>query len=293
MSERRYTDFREELGPSAWTLGRREFLKLSGGGIIVMVTASAAEGWFQEGPRQAVGRELPADFNAFVRIAEDGRVSCLTGKAELGQGISTSLAQIVAEELEVPLAAVDVVAGDTDLCPYDMGTFGSRSIKYFGPPLRQAAAEARAVLLELAAERLGKPAAELGVKDGEIYEIARPDNKAAFGSLTQGKRIERVLSFKPPVKPYSSYKISGRPADRKDAALKVTGKAEYAGDIRLPGMLYARLLRPPSHGASLKSVDLAEVEKIKEVKVLRDGDLIAVLHESFDGAQEALAKVKA
>jgi len=293
MTERKQPDFREELGPSSLTLGRREFLKLSGGGIIVMVTASAAEGWLQEPPRQAAGRELPTDFNAFVRVGEDGRVSCLTGKAELGQGINTSLAQIVAEELDLPLGSVDVVAGDTALCPYDMGTFGSRSIKYFGPPLRQAAAEARAVLLELAAERLGKPAAELGVKDGTVYEIARPDNTVTFGSLTQGKRVERALAFKPPVKPYSAYKISGRPAGRKDAALKVRGKAQYAGDIRLPGMLYARILRPPSHGASLKSVDLAEVEKIKEVTVIQDRDLIAVLHESFDGAQEALSKVKA
>ncbi|MGB9004349.1 MAG: molybdopterin cofactor-binding domain-containing protein, partial [Candidatus Aminicenantales bacterium] len=102
MTERKNPDFREELGPSSWTLGRREFIKLSGGGIIVMVTASAAEGWFQEPSRQFAGRELPTDFNAFVRIGEDGRVSCLTGKAELGQGISTSLAQIVAEELDLP-----------------------------------------------------------------------------------------------------------------------------------------------------------------------------------------------
>ncbi|MGB9004982.1 MAG: molybdopterin cofactor-binding domain-containing protein, partial [Candidatus Aminicenantales bacterium] len=146
---------------------------------------------------------------------------------------------------------------------------------------------------ELASERLSKPVAELGVKDGTVYEIARPDSKVTFGSLTQGQRIERALAFKPPVKPYSAYKISGRPAGRKDAALKVTGKAEYAGDIRLPGMLYARILRPPAHGASLKSVDLAEVEKMKEVTVIRDKDLIAVLHESFDGAQAALAKAKA
>jgi nicotinate dehydrogenase subunit B len=293
MTEKKQPDYREELGLSSWTLGRREFLKLGGSGIMVMVTASAAEEWFQEPARQFGGRELPADFNAFVRIGEDGRVSCLTGKVELGQGISTSLAQIVAEELDAPLAAVDVIAGDTDLCPYDMGTFGSRSIKYFGPPLRQAAAEARAVLLELAAERLGKPVAELGTKDGEVYEMARPQNKVTFGSLTKGKRIERVLAFKPPLKPYSTYKISGRPVGRKDAGLKVTGKAEYAGDIRLPGMLYARILRPPAHGATLKSVDLAQVETMKEVTVIQDKDLIAVLHESFDGAQAALAKAKA
>ena len=98
---------------------------------------------------------LPSDFNAFLRIAPDGRVSCFTGKIEMGQGIVTSLAQILAEELDVPLTSVDMVMGDTDLCPWDMGTFGSRTTRFFGPPLREAAAEARAILIQLASERLG------------------------------------------------------------------------------------------------------------------------------------------
>ncbi|NIM15485.1 MAG: molybdopterin-dependent oxidoreductase, partial [Candidatus Aminicenantes bacterium] len=88
-------------------------------------------------------RGYPTDFNAYLRIGEDGRVSCFSGKIEMGQGVITSLAQMLAEELDVPLDIVDMVMGDTDQCPWDMGTFGSLSTKYFGPPLRQAAAEAR------------------------------------------------------------------------------------------------------------------------------------------------------
>ena len=103
---------------------------------------------------------MPTDFNAFLRIGEDGRVTCFTGKIEMGQGIVTSLAQMLADELSVPLEQVDMVMGDTDLCPWDMGTFGSMTTRFFGPPLRAAAAEAQNVLLRTgrrAAANRGRP----------------------------------------------------------------------------------------------------------------------------------------
>ncbi|MBC8236290.1 molybdopterin-dependent oxidoreductase, partial [bacterium] len=141
-------------------LNRRDFLKLLGGGIII--TFSAGDVFAQEGGRRrGFRRDEPTDFNAYLRIAEDGRVSCFTGKIEMGQGIITSLAQMLAEELNVPLSSVDMVMGDTALCPWDMGTFGSRSTKYFGPPLREAAAEAKSVLIQLAAEHLSLPQEQL------------------------------------------------------------------------------------------------------------------------------------
>ena len=130
---------------------RREFLKRLGGGIVIFVAlGDFAEA--QEGGRPG-GRSpgLPSDFNAFLRIGEDGRVTCFTGKIEMGQGPITSLPQMLAEELDAPLDSVDIVMGDTDLCPWDMGTWGSMTTRFFGPPLLSAAAEARAVLLELAA----------------------------------------------------------------------------------------------------------------------------------------------
>jgi nicotinate dehydrogenase subunit B len=271
---------------------RRAFMKLAGGGIFVFFTVGDPTEWLEAGQRGR-GRDYPADFNAYLRIAEDGKVTGFAGKAELGQGTETALAQIAAEELDVPLDRVDVIMGDTALCPWDMGTFGSRSIKYFGPALRQAAAEARAVLLELASEHLKVPVGQLKTKDGHVQEKANPQNRVSYGALARGRMIDRHLDPKPPVKPPSEYAVVGKPAGRKDAALKATGKAMYAGDIRLPGMLYARILRPPAHGAKLKTVDLSEAERTEGTRIIQDGDLIAVLHDSFDLAEGALSKIKA
>jgi nicotinate dehydrogenase subunit B len=270
---------------------RREFVKLAGGGVFVFFTVGEPWEWLEAQQRPG-GRDYPTDFNAYLRIAEDGKVTGFSGKAELGQGTQTALAQILAEELDVPLDRVDVIMGDTALCPWDMGTFGSRSIKYFGPALRQAGAEARAVLVELASERLKLPAAQLTTKDGFVQEKAKPQNRISYGDLAKGKTIERHIDPKSPVKPPAEYTIVGRPADRKDALLKVTGKSQYAADIRLPGQLYARILRPPVHGAKLRTIDLSGAEKTEGARVIQDGDLIAVLHSASDLAEAALSKIK-
>jgi isoquinoline 1-oxidoreductase len=186
-----------------------------------------------------------------------------------------------------------MVLGDTAVCPWDMGTFGSRTVKYFGPPFRQAAAEAKAVLVQLASAELRVPAEKLTVKDGVVLEKENPRNRVSYGTLAKGKIIERHIDPKPPVKAIAEHTVAGKPAGRKDAALKVTGKAEYAADIRLPGLLYARVLRPPAHGAKLKSIDISEAEKIEGARVIRDGDTVAVLHDSHDRADSALSRVKA
>jgi nicotinate dehydrogenase subunit B len=176
---------------------RREFLKVLGGGIFVFVALREAEVLGQRGGRrgfgQSFGQRLPSDFNAFLRIGEDGRVSCFTGKIEMGQGIITSLAQMLADELNVPLDEVEMVMGDTDLCPWDMGTFGSMSTRFFGPPLRAAAAEARGVLLDLAAERLQTPVERLKAEGGFIFDEQQNARRVSYAALTQGKRIERHL----------------------------------------------------------------------------------------------------
>ena len=268
---------------------RRKFLKITGGGILVFFTVGDLPFFLEE----TEGKPLPTDFNAFLKIGEDGRVSCFTGKIEMGQGVITSLAQMLADELEVSLESVDMVMGDTDLCPWDMGTFGSRTTRFFGPPLRAAAAEARAVLLELASERLHVPVQKLFVEKGEIFERNRPGNRITYARLTRGKRIEKHLSGRVKVKDPSEFKMMHRPELRRDSFEKVTGKAKYAGDIRLPGMLYARILRPPAHDARLLSVDLSEAEKVEGVRIVRKRDLIAVLHPKPDLAEAALFKIKA
>lgn len=290
MKEDKYLklDFSDINTPFA--MDRRDFLKYLGGGIVIVFSVSEFSVL-----KGAVlpQRQMPSDFNAYLRIGEDGRVSCLTGKIEMGQGVITSLAQMLAEELDVQLENVDMVMGDTDLCPWDMGTFGSRTTRFFGPPLRAAAAEARAVLIELAAEYLTLPIGQLKVNDGVIFDVKNGKNQVNYAQLTKGKKIVKFLREKPPVKDPSEFKIIGKPELRTDALVKVTGEAKYAGDIRLPGMLYARILRPPVHGARLKSLDTSAIENIEGIEIVKAEEFVAVLHESPDIAKEAISKVNA
>ena len=286
----RALDFQDNMVVAPRT--RREFLKRLGGGIFIFISLGD---WAlaQEAGRQRGGRGLPSGFNAFLRIGEDGRVTCFTGKIEMGQGPITSLPQMLAEELDTPLDAVDIVMGDTERCPWDMGTFGSMTTRSFGPALQAAAAEARAVLLELAAETLKVPQAQLVAKDGAIFDRQNKEQRVTYGQLAKGQKIERHVKVKPALKAVSEHTVVGKSLVRRDGRDKVTGKAQYAGDIRLPGMLYAKVLRPPAHGAKLKSVDTAPAKAIRGVQVFQEGDLVAVLHELPDVAEAALDKIKA
>jgi isoquinoline 1-oxidoreductase len=271
-------------------VSRRDFLKIAGGGIFILMTIGDTSVLAQQRRNRP---EMPTDFNAFLRIGEDGRVACYTGKIEMGQGVVTSLAQMLADELDVSLESVDMVMGDTDLCPWDMGTFGSMSTRFFGPPLRAAGAEGRHVLLELAAEQLGLPAGQLATEDGVVYERSNKQNRVTYAQLAKGNKIERHASGKVSLKTPDQFKIMGRSVKRRDALEKVTGRARFAGDIQLPGMLYAKILRPPSHDSKRLEVDVEAAKRIEGVLVIEDGDMIAVLHEYPDVAEMALSKIKA
>ena len=272
-------------------VNRREFLAWLGTGIVVFVSLDLAEA--QEARRQRGSPRGPSDFNAFLRIGEDGRVTCFTGKIEMGQGPITSLPQMLADELEVPLDSVDIIMGDTALCPWDMGTHGSMTTRSFGPNLRAAAAEAKAVLLELAAESLNVPQTQLTAKDGTIVDQQNKEHHVTYAQLAKGKKIERHVKGTPTLKDPAAFSVMGKPQLRRDAHDKVTGKAQYSGDIRLPGMLYASILRPPAHGAKLKSADTEACKQIPGVQVVQDGDFVAVLHQFPDVAEAALGKIKA
>lgn len=281
----------EEIA-AQYPLSRREFLKRLGGGVIVLWLAPSGLVSSLEAQERRQS-EYPADFNAYLRIGEDGRVSCFTGKIEMGQGIVTSLAQELAEELEVPLDVIDMVMGDTDLCPWDRGTWGSLTTRFFGPALRAAGAEAKAVLVELAAEHLNVPKNRLTAKDGVVFEEGKPANRITYAQLARGQKITRQLKEAAMVKNPADFKVIGRPVTRRDALEKVTGKAKYAGDIQFPDLLYARILRPRAHGAKLVSADTSAAEQIKGVQIIRDGDLIAALHRDPEAAEQALEKIKA
>lgn len=288
------TDSTSPLGappssPTADSLGRRDFLRLLGGGIVVLFSTDA---WDLLG-QEARTRSYPTDVNAYLRIAADGRVTVFSGKIEMGQGIVTSLAQMAADELGVSLDSIDMVMGDTALCPFDMGTFGSMSTRFFGPALRAAAAEAKAVLVSLASEKLRKEPGELSVENGVVFVTADRRKRVTFGQLARGEKLVRKLEGRAAIKSVADFQVMGKSERRRDARVKVTGKAQYAGDIRLPGMLYARVLRPPAHGAARKSVDAFAAARIPGALVVDEEGLVAVLHADPEAAEKALSLVEA
>jgi len=270
---------------------RRDFFKILGGGIFIFFRPWGALDL--SGTPAVQARGVPKDYNAFLRIAEDGTITCYTGKIEMGQGIITSLPQMMADELNVSVEKIKIIMGDTDICPWDQGTWGSQSTRIFGQLMRTATAEARGALMELGSAKLGVPVSQLIVKDGVVTDTKDPKKTVSYAQLAEGKRIEKFLDVKPSMEDFTKYKEIGKSYNRKDSLLKVTGEAKYTGDMKLPGMVFARILRPPSHATKLTSVDYSAAEKIAGTKVVRDGDFIAVLNESRDKADEAIVKVKA
>jgi len=285
---------RESTG-EATLATRRQFIRNLGSGLFIWVVAGRLRGAGEsEAAHPTTFRpKEPSSFNAYLRIDENGHVTCYTGKIEMGQGPITSLPQMLAEDLDVSVDDVSMVMGDTDLCPFDQGTWGSMTTRYFGPLLRKAAAEARSVLLDLASENLHVPVTQLTVQDGVVIDTKAPTRRVTYGQLTQGKTIERQVTVKPSLKSPDQFHSIGKPLLRRDSRDKVTGKALYAGDIRLPGMLYAHVLRAPAHGATLTSVDTSAAKAVEGVVLVQQSDLIAVLHEFPDVAEDALGKVKA
>ncbi len=269
-------------------IDRRAFCKLAGGGIAVLVVM---------GPRALLAQDrrrvYPEDLNAYLLIGEDGHVTVFSGKVELGQGVMTAQAQMVAEELGVALESLEMVLGDTDRCPWDMGTFGSLTVRMFGPALRAAAAEGRAVMLKLASARLGAPRERLQVQNGVVTVAGDPAKRVTYGELAQGRKITRLVDEKAVLRAVSDFSVMGRSPQRLDGPAKVSGGAKFAGDLRRPGMLYARILRPPAHGATLASLDSAAAEKLPGVKLVRRDDLVAVLHSDPEAADAALDRLQA
>ena len=275
----------EEFNPD-----RRAFLKVAAGyGVFILLPV---EGLASPDPAQGGQRSYPDDLNAYLKIGEDGRVTCYSGKVEMGQANTIALAQMIAEELEVPVERVDMVMGDTRLCPWDGGTNGSRSIKYFGPVLRAAGAEARETLILLAADHLKLPPARLAARAGFVVDRGNPAMRVAYATLVGGKRIEKRLQSKPALKGPADFKVMGQALPSRDGRDKVTGKAVFAGDVRLPGLLHGRVLRPPAHGARLQKVDLAAARAYPGARVFQDGEFVGVVHPTSDGAAAALAAIK-
>ena len=268
---------------------RRNFLKKLGGGVIVVFCIGKLS------LLQSFGQNTSEDllnFNAYLRVKEDGRVDCYTGKIEMGQGITTSLAQVLAEELEISIYSIDMIMGDTELCPYGAGTWGSLTTRFTDPVLRAAAAEAREVLIDLAAEYLGVSDEMLAVSNGIVFVKNDKSKKVSYATLTQGKKIVKTLKKKPEIKKSKDFKIIGKPVISLDAESKVTGKAKYSGDIKLPGMVYATIIRPAVFNSKKIKVDSLGLSAFEDVQLVEDENLIAVVHADPEIANIAAKKVK-
>jgi isoquinoline 1-oxidoreductase len=272
-------------------LDRRSFLKLFGGGLLVCLTGNHADA--QESGRSGFGgHELPKEISAWIHIGADNKVTVFTGKIECGQNIRTSLAQQVADELMVPFDSITMVMGDTDLTPWDAGTFGSQSTPQMGPCLRTMAAAARQTLIEMAGKKWGCDAASLVVADGKI-SAPNANQSLTYGQLTQGEKLVTTVSSTVPLMPAKDWKVAGTAVPKANGREFVTGKHKFPSDIALPGMMFGKVLRPSGFNATLESVDTSAAEKIAGVKVVRDGDFIGVVAPDAWTAGEAVAMIKA
>ncbi len=257
-------------------LARRDFLKGLGGGIFIVIAirgvlAQDESGGGRRGPR---GRELPQEIGAWLHIGEDGLVTAYTGKVEVGQDIRTSLSQVVAEELRTPLASVRMVMGDTELTPFDAGTFGSRTTPTMAPQLRKAAAAARDCCIDLAAEQMKVERASLVVADGQNHAPADQAIARASDELSKGQKLTKTIGEG----------VSTTPARQMECRRQVhaqsrwprqssPGEHRYTSDMKRPGMLHGKVLRPAAFGATLASVDVKAAEAMPGVTVVRDGEL--------------------
>jgi CO/xanthine dehydrogenase Mo-binding subunit len=246
---------------------------------------------------------LPSDaVDSWLAIAQDGGVTVFTDKVELGMGVSTAFAQIVAEELDVPVRSISLVLGDTARTPDQGGVGGSTSISVGSRPVRQAAAEGRRVLLNLASARLGAPVDQLTVKDGVVRRTDDPSKGVSYGDLIGGRRFDVTLqtsgssyslgeSGTATPKDPSKYTVVGTAVPRFDIPAKATAQFTYIVDVRVPGMVHGRVIRPPVPGAKLVRIDGADGLP-GVVKVVAKGNFVGVVAQSEWQAIQAAKALK-
>jgi nicotinate dehydrogenase subunit B len=270
-------------------LQRRDFLRVIGAGLVVTVTLPAAAAP-QESGQSGQGR-TDANIAAWLHIDERGGVTAYTGKVEIGQNIRTSLAQAIADELRLPIDLVTMVMADTELTPYDAGTFGSQSTPRMGRQLSRAAATAREILIDQAAARWQVERSALSVRDGRIVT---PDGRAlSFGELTRGQKLAGTVEGDSAITPVDRWALRGKPIKKVNGRLFVTGEHTFVSDIVRPGMLHGRIVRPASIGASLVSIDDSRAQAMRGVTVVRDGEFIGLVAPDERTARRATLAMRA
>ena len=262
-------------------LSRREFLTTAGA-LVVGFSLGTVSDLFAQRPQE--GAKLPGSLastpmlDAWIRIGADGTITVCTGKGELGQGVKTALIQIASEELGVQPAAIKLVTADTRTTPDEGYTAGSNSMKDSGTAIQNAAAQVREILIGRAADKLTVSADKLVARDG--FVVTDDGRRAAFGELVGDNLTHVRAQPQSKLKDPRTYAVVGKPLARVDIPAKVSGGAAYVQDLRLPGMLHARVIRPPSYGARLRDVKVADAETLPGViKIVRDGNFLAVVAE--------------
>src|SRR6202790_1795166 len=256
---------------------------LAGGGALI-VSFSLTDAFAQDSatPPAAPAPKPPGSLatspylDSWIRIDADGGISVFTGKAELGQGFKTAFQQIAAEELDVPFESLKVVTADTRFTANEGYTSGSNSVHDSGTAIQTASAQARELLVAEAARLFELPAENLRTESGSV--ISPDGRRLGYGELVAAGMLHVQAQPKSRLKDPASFKVMGQAVPRVDIPAKVTGGAAYVQDMRLAGMVHARVVRPPSYGAQLTDCDTSAVEKLPGVvKVVRDGNFLAVV----------------
>jgi len=286
------------------SLSRRQFLKGSGALIVSFNILPPGSDLFGQSSPPPSGEPDPTQLDSWIAVRQDGTVTIFTSKVELGTGIETALAQIAAEELDVPLRKIKMDMGDTSRTIDQATTSGSRTIERAGPQVRQAAAAARKELLRLAAERLGAPAEKLSVRDGVVSVAGNPSKRVSYAQLIGGKRFnvriqaegrgnELKLAQDVKAKDPKEYTTVGRTVPRFDLPPKVTGEAVYIHDMRIPGMLHGRVIRPPTINTAPLGIDENTVKNIPGfVRIVQQGSFVGVVAKTEWAAIKAAEAIK-
>jgi nicotinate dehydrogenase subunit B len=270
-------------------LNRREFFRFLGAGVLVVsVLKPAVIAQESGGARQRRG-DLPKEIDAWLHIGENGKVTVYTGKVEMGQNIRTSLSQAVAEELHVLIEQIEMVMGDTQLTPFDMGTFGSRTTPTMNLQLRKVAAAAREMLISLAAAQWHRDRQHLIATGGKITD-PQTNRSVGYAELTKGQQLTQTVTADTPLIPATNWKAAGQSTLKVDGRDFVTGRHRYPSDQKLPGMLYGSVSRPTSFNATLVSVDIQKAEQMGATAV-HDGNFVGVAAASSELAAAAIAAI--
>jgi len=285
---------RRALGEAGFS--RRDFLKGAGAVIVAFSSVPLLEPVLAgQGPFDTHASHIdPKQLDSWIAVASDGTVTAYTGKSELGQGMLTVQSQLVAEELCVPLDRVRLIMSDTDRCPDQGTTSGSQSTptNFNERNLAQAAATARETLLTLASRHLGVPVSDLTAADGVVSVRGDDAKQVAYGALIGGKTFKVALSASAKRKPASEWTVLGKPAPRLDMAAMATGRLEYVHTLQVPGMMYGRVVRPPSVGAELIGVDESSIDQIPGAKVIVRKNFVGVVAERQAQAVQAAEQLR-